>query len=140
MFGVRIGPSSPFVALRGNFVPLWAATLFLAGCSFLGAEVTVDARNDSDFEMRIQVVEGIGPQARPFGPPHVLEPLEERAVELAVPGGEWMVTVDGARTFDSTDAAGRTGRLPVTLILPAPDDPIGQPHWRAPADWAGTGP
>ena len=105
-----------------------------AGCAMFGAEITVDARNDSDQVMVVQVVDASG---APHGPAHRLEPLEERAVELAVPGGTWDVAVNGARLLTSSDAAGRTGRLPVTLILPAPDDPIGEPYWEAPSDWAG---
>ena len=121
---------------RRNF--LGAASLLvasvLAGCAMFGAEITVDARNDSDEVMVVQVVDGNG---APHGPEHRLVPLEEREVELAVPGGSWEVTVNGARLVGSSDAAGRTGRLPVTLILPAPDSPIPGPHWEAPSDWAG---
>ena len=108
---------------RMRLKALLAASL-LTGCSLVGAaEITVDARNDSDEVMVVQVVDGSG---APQGPAHTLEPLEERELELAVPGGTW-------------DVAGRTGRLPVTLILPAPDDPIQQPHWQGPSDWAGGG-
>ena len=121
---------------RMRLKALLAASL-LTGCSLVGAaEITVDARNDSDEVMVVQVVDGSG---APHGPAHTLEPLDERELELAVPGGAWDVTVNGARLLTSTDAAGRTGRLPVTLILPAPDDPIQQPHWQAPSDWAGGG-
>ena len=121
---------------RMRLAALLAASL-LAGCSLVGAaEITVDARNDSDDVMVVQVVDGNG---APHGPAHTLEPLDARELELAVPGGAWDVTVNGAVLLGSTDAAGRTGRLPVTLILPAPDDPIQQPHWQAPADWAGGG-
>jgi hypothetical protein len=112
-------------------VPLVAV---LAACAMFGAEITVTARNDSDQVMVVQVVDGNG---APVGPAHRLEPLEEREVELAVPGGTWDVAVNGAHLLTSSDAAGRSGPLPVTLILPAPDDPIGQPHWQAPANWAG---
>jgi hypothetical protein len=123
--------------LRARLGPLVAA-IALAGCALVGAaEITVDARNDSDEVMVIQVVDGSG---APHGPAHRLQPLEEREVELAVPGGSWVVTVNGARLLGSTDAAGRTGRLPVTLILPAPDAPFAQPHWESPVDWPGTGP
>lgn len=101
-----------------------------------GAEIRVDARNDSDEVMVIQVVDGNGAL---HGPAHRLAPLEEREVELAVPGGSWQVTVNGAPLLGSTDAAGRTGRLPVTLILPAPDAPFPGPHWESPSDWPGTG-
>jgi hypothetical protein len=60
---------------------------FLAGCSFVGAsEITVDATNETNGLMTIQVVEGIGPDAVPYGPPQTLAGGEERSVELAVPG------------------------------------------------------
>ena len=109
----------------------------LAGCGFLGAsEITVTARNDSDHPMVVQVIDAGG---EPSGPAHTVQPLEEREVELAVPGGDWTVTVNGARLMDSSDAGPRRGRIPVTLILPAPDDPIQGPRWQAPADWAGSG-
>ena len=115
-----------------------AAALALTGCSiFGGSEITVDARNDSDLPISVQV---IGADENVFGPEHIVEPLEERTLELAVPGGDWTVTLDGARLMDSSDAAGRRGRLPVTLIMPASDDPIPGPHWEAPVDWAGTAP
>ena len=114
------------------------ASLALAGCSVFGSsEITVDARNDSDLPISVQVV---GADGNVFGPEHLLDPLEERTLELAVPGGDWTVTVDGARLMDSSDAAGRRGRLPVTLIMPAIDDPIPGPYWEAPSDWAGTAP
>jgi hypothetical protein len=86
--------------------------------------------------MRIQVAEAGG---QPFGPTHTLDPLEERPVELALPDGDWVVMVNEQRVFDSSDAAGRRGRLPVTLILPAPDDPVQGPRWQAPAEWVGGG-
>jgi hypothetical protein len=118
-----------------RLAPLTSAVL-LVGCAMFGAEITVDARNGSDQVMVVQVVDANG---APHGPAHRIEPLEERAVELAVPGGTWDVAVNGVRLLTSSDAAGRSGRLPVTLILPAPDDPIGEPHWEAPSDWAGGG-
>ena len=122
---------------RLRFAALLAPSL-LAGCSVVGSgEITVDARNDSDEAMVVQVVNGNGDA---HGPAHRLEPLEQRELELAIPGGSWEVTVNGARLVGSSDAAGRTGRLPVTLIVPAPDDPIGQPYWEAPSDWAGLDP
>ncbi len=117
------------------------SALVLSACSMFGAsEITVDARNDSDLPMTVQVTEGFDTDAKVFGPEHTLDPLEERTLELAVPGGDWTVTVNGARLMDSSDAAGRRGRLPVTLIVPAPDDPIPGPHWQAPSDWTQTGP
>lgn len=123
--------------LRVTFASLAVATLLLAGCAFIGAgEITIGARNDSDQVMVIQVVDGNG---APHGPAHRVQPLEERDVELAIPGGSWDVTVNGAHLLTSSDAAGRTGRLPVTLILPGPDDPMQMPMWESPADWAGAG-
>jgi hypothetical protein len=117
------------------------ATLLLvatiAGCGLVGAEITVVARNEGREAMVIQVVDGNG---APHGPAHRLAPGEEREVELAVPAGSWQVAVNGAGLVGSTDAAGRTGRLPVTLILPAPDAPFSRPIWESPSDWASTGP
>lgn len=118
-----------------------ASALVLSACSSLGAsEITVEARNDSDLPMTVQVVEGFDPDANVFGPEHTIDPLEERTLELAVPGGQWTVTVNGARLMDSSDAAGRRGRLPVTLIVAAIDDPIPGPRWQAPSDWTQTAP
>ena len=115
-----------------------AATLALGGCSVLGgSEITIEARNDSDLPVSVQV---IGADGNAFGPEHIVDPLEERTLELAVPGGDWTVTLEEARLMDSSDAAGRRGRLPVTLVMPAIDDPIPGPHWEAPVDWAGTAP
>jgi hypothetical protein len=117
------------------------SALMLSACTiFGGSEITVDARNDSDRRMVVQVVEGAGGEGAAYGPEHTLEPLEDRTLELAVPGGEWIVTVNEARLLTSSDAAGRRGRLPVTLIVPAIDDPIPGPYWEAPSDWAGAGP
>jgi hypothetical protein len=115
--------------------------LVLSACSMFGAsEITLDARNDSDLRMVVQVVEGAGGDGGAYGPAHTLDPLEERTLELAVPGGTWTVTVNGAQLLGSSDAGGRRGRLPVTLIVPAIDDPIPGPYWQAPSDWAETGP
>ncbi len=133
MLSARIGPTSPLAPLRGKFVvaaELLAAST-LAGCAMFGAEITVDARNDSDEVMVIQVIDGNG---APHGPAQRLEPLEERSVELAVPGGTWDVTVNGVLLLTSSEAAGWMGRVPGTLVLPAPDDPIDVPHWLAPSD------
>jgi hypothetical protein len=117
-----------------------AVTAVLAGCGFLGAsEITIEAQNESDAVMVVQVVEGIAAGGADYGPPHRLDPLEERQLELAVPGGEWTVTVNGARLFESVDVGSRRGRIPVTVILPAPDAPVDGPFWRAPADWVDTG-
>ena len=126
---------------RARWASLVVVAAMLSGCAVLGAsEITLDARNDSDLPMTVQVTDGIDPDANVVGPEHTLAPLEERTLELAVPGGSWTVTVNGARLMDSSDAAGRRGRLPVTLIMPAIDDPIPGPHWEAPADWAGAAP
>ena len=126
---------------RATWISVLLGAALLAGCSVFGSsEITVDARNDSDFPMSVQVTDGLGPDANVFGPEHTLDPLEERTLELAVPGGDWTVTVNGARLLGSSDAAGRRGRIPVTLIVPAPDDPIPGPYWEAPADWAPTAP
>lgn len=117
------------------------SAIVLSACSIIGgSEITVDARNDSDLPISVQVIEGMGADGNVFGPEHIVEPREERTLELAVPGGDWTVTLDGARLMDSSDAAGRRGRLPVTLIMPALDDPIPGPHWQAPVDWAGSAP
>jgi len=117
------------------------SALVLSACSLFGAsEITLDARNDSDRRMVVQVVEGAGGEGAAYGPEHTLEPLEERTLELAVPGGGWTVTVNGAHMLGSSDAGERRGRLPITLIVPAIDDPIPGPYWEAPADWAQTGP
>jgi hypothetical protein len=117
-----------------------ALTAVLGGCGFLGAsEITVEAQNDSDVVMVVQVVEGIAAGGADYGPPHRLDPLVERELELAVPGGDWTVRVNGARLFESVDVGARRGRIPITIILPAPDAPVDGPFWRAPADWLDTG-
>jgi hypothetical protein len=108
----------------------------LVACSFVGAsEITVDATNETEGPMTIQVVEGIGPDSMPYGSPHTLAGGEERSVELAVPGGDWAVTVNGGELLGSLDAGSRRGRLPVTLILSNSG-----PQWQAPQDWAGIDP
>jgi hypothetical protein len=117
--------------------PPLVVAILLAGCGFIGAaEISVDARNDSDFPMRVQVVDADG---APHGPVHTVEPLEERTVELAVPGGQWSLQVNGRQLMDSSDAAGRVGRLPATLVAAAPDEPGPDLYWEAPIDWAGDG-
>ena len=85
--------------------------------------------------MTIQAVEGIGPDAVPYGSPQTLAGGEERSVELAVPGGDWAVTVNGGEQLGSLDAGSRRGRLPVTVILSNSG-----PQWQAPQDWAGIDP
>lgn len=108
--------------------------LVVAACSMMGAaEITVGAVNETNEPMVIQVVEGMGPGAPPYGPAHTVGPGQERSVELAVPGGQWAVTVNGGELVGSLDAGVRRGRLPVTLILSDAG-----PHWQAPADWAVT--
>lgn len=127
--------------MRARMLPAGLVAVVLAGCSAFGAsEITLEARNESDFPMVVQVVEGGGADGPAHGPAHTLEPLEERTLELAVPGGDWTVTVNGAGLLGRTDAGDRRGQLPVTLILPAPDDPIPGPYWEAPGGWAETGP
>jgi hypothetical protein len=127
------------VRWRAGVLLIGLATM-LAGCGFLGAsEITVSARNDSDLPMVVQVVRGTDDEGEPYGPAHTLAPLEERELELAVPGGDWTVTVNDARLLESLDAAGRRGRLPVTLIMPAPDHPVPGPYWESPADWSDAG-
>jgi len=116
------------LSLRG----LPVAVAILAGCSFVGAsEITVDATNESGQAMVVQVTEGIGPDAAPYGPAHTVGPGESQELELAVPGGDWVVTVNGGELVGSLDAGSRRGRLPVTLILA--DDGS---YWQAPGDWA----
>ena len=116
---------------------LFALAILGAGCGMLGAsEITLQARNDSDVPMTVQVVDAAGD---PSGPAHTVDPLEIRELELAVPGGDWTVTVNGARLVDSADVGPRRGLLPVTLLLPAPDAPVQGPLWQAPADWAANG-
>ena len=126
---------------RARWLSALAVALAVGGCSIFGAsEITVDARNDSDLPMTVQVIEGFGDDGAIFGPEHVLDPLEERALELAVPAGEWTVTVNGAQLVGSADAACRRGRMPVTLIVPAIDAPMPGPYWEAAGDWLQTGP
>ena len=104
-----------------------------SGCDVLGSsEIVIDARNDSDAPMVVQVVAGNDAGAPAFGPTHTLGAGEQRELELAVPGGNWTVTVNGALLFGSTDAADRRGRLPVTLLMP---DTGAGPQWLAPVDW-----
>ena len=111
-----------------------ALVLALAGCGILGAsEITVDATNETNQPMIVQVVEGIGPDAVPYGPAHQVFPGESRELELAVPAGQWAVVVNGGELVGSLDAGPRRGRLPVTLVLSD-----NGPHWQAPADWAGS--
>jgi hypothetical protein len=110
----------------------WAIfAMVLVGCGMFAAEITVEARNDSDHDMIVQVVDATGV---PHGPAHRLFPLEERAVELAIPRGAWAVTVNGVVIVESEEAQGRTGRLPVTIVSPAPDDPAAGPYgvWEEP--------
>ncbi len=113
-----------------------AALVILSGCSALGAaEITVDAINESDEPMTIQVLEGDGPDGVAYSTAHVVGPGEERSVELAVPGGSWVVSVNGGHLLGSVDAGVRRGRLPVTLIV----SPDGSLSWQAPQGWAEVG-
>jgi hypothetical protein len=121
--------------VRSRIVALVVA-VGVAGCGMLGVgEITVDAINETAEPMVVQVVEGVGPDAPPFGPAHTVAPGETRPLELAVPGGDWAIVVNGGELLGSLDAGLQRGRLPVTLILSE-----NGPHWQAPADWAGTDP
>jgi hypothetical protein len=122
---------------RATVTLLVALAILAAGCGLLDAsEITLQARNDSDLPMLVQVIDAAGD---PSGPAHTVDPLEIRELELAVPGGDWTVTVNGARLVGSADVGPRRGPVPVTLLLPAPDAPVQGPIWRAPADWAASG-
>jgi hypothetical protein len=121
--------------------PLVALVALLTACSAIGAaDITVTARNTSDVPMVVGVVEGGGAGGPAFGQPITLLPGQEGPVTLRVPGGAWTVTVNGALLLTHTDAGSRRGELPVTLVLPADDEPPGRPHWLAPSGWAGAGP
>jgi hypothetical protein len=109
----------------------------VAGCGVLNAsEISVDVVNESDRAAIVQVVQGSGPDAVPYGLAHRVEATQERPVELAVPGGEWTVTLNGLHLMDSSDAGSRRGRLPVTLRVTRG----GGVHWSAPNGWAGSNP
>ena len=124
------------MALLLRFAAPVIAGAVLTACSMFGeSEITVDAVNETGGLMTVQVVEGVGPDAAPYGPAHTLAAGEERSVELAVPGGDWAVSVNGGHLLGSADAGSRRGRLPVTLILSESG-----PHWQAPPDWAGIEP
>ncbi len=113
-----------------------ATLVGLGGCSAIGAaEITVDAVNESDGPMIIEVLEGVGPDGAAYSTEHIVAPGEQRSVELAVPGGSWVVTVNGGQLLGSDDAGPRRGRLPVTLIL----SPDGRLSWQAPQGWAELG-
>jgi hypothetical protein len=118
-----------------------AAGVLVAGCGVLGAsEITVTARNDSDDEMVVQVMNGLSDDGGRHGDSHTVAPGGEEQLTLAVPGGDWTVTVNGARLLSTSDAGERRGELPVTLILPNPEDFALGPYWEAPTDWAQTAP
>lgn len=118
-----------------------ATGMLAAGCGLLGAsQITVTARNESDQEMVVQVVSGQGDDAARHGDSHTVAPGGEEQLTLDVPGGDWTVTVNGARLLSTSDAGERRGELPVTLILPNPEDFAVGPYWQAPSDWAPTGP
>ena len=121
-------------------VLLVAVPVLVAGCVLVGAsQITVTARNDSEQDMFVQVVGGLGDEAAPHGDPHTVPPGIEEQVTLDVPGGDWTVTVNGGRLVSTSDAGTRRGELPVTLILPDPEDFAAGPYW-APSDWAGAAP
>lgn len=113
-------------------------TLVVVGsaCSSIGAsEITITARNDSDNEMVVGVIAGDSDDSAPYGDSQTVAPGEEKVVTLGVPGGRWTVTVNGGRLVGTSDAGDRRGELPVTVILPDPEDfPIG-PYWEAPVGW-----
>ncbi|MGH2401312.1 MAG: hypothetical protein ACRDE6_01260 [Candidatus Limnocylindria bacterium] len=124
---------------RGTLVAL--AAVIVAGCSIVGAsDISVLARNDSDDPMVVQVIQGQSDGDPPHGTSRTIAPGAEERLTLAVPGGSWTVTVNGAHLVGSSDAGDRRGELPITLILPdAAEFPHG-PYWEAPGGWAETGP
>jgi len=110
----------------------------LVGCGLLGGgDITVTARNEDDRDMVVQVIDAADD---PRGQPQTIPAGTERGITLAVPAGDWTVTVNGARMLTSSDAGSRRGELPVTLVLPDPDQFAHGPYWEAPSDWAGAGP
>jgi hypothetical protein len=110
----------------------------IAGCGLLGGgQITVTARNATDQEMVVQVIDAA---EAPYGESVTVSAGEERDVTVAVPGGDWTVSVNGARLLTSSDAGSRRGELPVTLVLPDPEEFAHGPFWEAPSDWAGAGP
>jgi hypothetical protein len=120
----------------------WLSTMMVvvAGCGVIGAsQITVTARNDSEQDMVVQVIGGLGDEAGPHGDSHTVAPGTQEQLTLDVPGGDWTVTVNGGRLVSTSDVGGRRGELPVTLILPDPDDFALGPYWEAPGGWANTG-
>ena len=108
----------------------------LAGCGIFGSEITLTARNDAAVPMTVSVVSSVDPDAEPFGGTHTVPAGATMPLTLAVPGGDWFVVVNGGALLSSSDARGRRGDLPVTLILAAEDHPLdGQPYWEAPTEW-----
>jgi hypothetical protein len=115
--------------------------VLLGACGVLGSsQITVTARNESEQEMVVQVVSGFADEASPHGDSYTIAPGGEEQLTLAVPGGDWTVTVNGALLVGSSDAGSRRGELPVTLILPDPDDFALGPYWEAPQGWGITAP
>ena len=113
-----------------------SVALLVAGCGMIGAStITVTARNDSEQDMVVQVISGLSDGGAAHGEPHSIAPGTEEQLTLDVPGGDWTVTVNGGRLVSTTDAGSRRGELPVTLVLPDPDDFAGGPYWEAPSDW-----
>ncbi len=123
----------PVSAIVGAFV-----TMLLSACAVLGAsEITITARNDGDEPMVVQVIDGFDQAtAAAYGEAWTVPPGAERELTLAVPGGDWTVTVNGASLLSTSDAGSRRGTLPVTLVLPADDHFAGGPYWEAPQGWA----
>jgi hypothetical protein len=123
----------------------WTASAMLAfllgGCGILGAsQITVSARNESEQEMVVQVIGGMSDDAARHGEAYTIAPGREEQLTLAVPGGDWTVTVNGAMLVSTSDAGDRRGELPVTLVLPDPDEFDLGPYWEAPQGWGITAP
>ena len=117
-----------------------AVPMLVAGCAVVGAsQITVTGRNDSEQDMVVQVIGGLGDEAAPHGDAHTVAPGSEELLTLDVPGGDWTVTVNGGRLVSTSDAGNRRGELPVTLILPNPEDFATGPYWEAPTEWIEAG-
>jgi hypothetical protein len=115
--------------------------ILLGGCGVFGAsEITLTARNESEQEMVVQVIGGLSEDAAQYGDAHVIAPGREEELTLAVPGGDWTVSVNGGMLVSTSDAGDRRGELPVTLVLPDPDDFALGPYWEAPSGWGITAP
>lgn len=121
-------------------IVLVAVPMLAVGCGLVGAsQITVTARNDSEQDMVVHVIGGLGDESGAHGDPHTVAPGTEERLTLDVPGGDWTVTINGARLVSTSDAGNRRGELPVTLILPNPEDFAPGPFWEAPSDWVEAG-